>query len=77
MIEANPAVGTTEKYRAIIRAALDGYKTFETAKVTKALKETGIEIIEHTGHYKIALGGDHRYVCEAAATCSDNRGGLN
>lgn len=77
VIEANPANGTPEKCRATIRAALDGYKVFETAKITKALKETGIEIIEHTGHYKIALGGDHRYVCEAAATCSDNRGGLN
>lgn len=77
VIEANPANGTPEKCRATIRAALDGYKAFETAKITKALKETGIEIIEHTGHYKIALGGDHRYVCEAAATCSDNRGGLN
>lgn len=77
IIEANPANGTPEKCRAAIRAALDGYKAFETAKITKALKQTGIEIIEHTGHYKIALGGDHRYVCEAAATCSDNRGGLN
>lgn len=77
VIEANPSAGIPDKYKAIIKAALDGYKTFETAKITKALKETGIEIIEHTGHYKIALGGDHRYVCEAAATCSDNRGGLN
>ena len=77
IIEANPTNGTPERYRTIIRNALEGYKNFETAKIVKALKETGIEIIEHTGHYKIALGGDHRYACEAASTCSDNRGGLN
>lgn len=77
VINANPAEGTPGKYRAIIKNNLDGYKNFATSKITKALKDTGIEIIEHTGHYKIALKGDHRYVCEAAATCSDTRGGLN
>lgn len=77
IINANPTQGTPEKNKQIIKRALDGYKAFETASILKALKETGIEIIEHTGHYKIALEGDHRYVCEAAATCSDNRGGKN
>lgn len=77
VIEANPANGTPEKFRAVIKSALDGYKYFDSSKITKALRETGIEIIEHTGHYKIALGGDSRYTCEAAATCSDSRGGLN
>ena len=77
VLEANHADGTLEKYRTIIRNTLDGYKNFSTAKITKALRDVGIEIIEHTGHYKIALKGDHRYSCEAAATCSDSRGGLN
>lgn len=77
VLEANHADGTPEKYRTIIRNTLDGYKNFSTAKITKALRDVGIEIIEHTGHYKIALKGDHRYSCEAAATCSDSRGGLN
>ena len=78
VIEANPVKEIPEKYQAIIKNALDGYSTFETSKITSALKETGIEIIEHTGHYKIALHGDHRYVCVAAATCSDTgRGGKN
>ena len=77
VISANPVEGTPGKYRAIIRNNLDGYKNFATSKITKALKDTGIEIIEHTGHYKLALKGDHRYICEAAATCSDTRGGLN
>lgn len=77
VIDANPVNGTPEIYKNIIKNALDGYKTFSAAKITNALKETGIEIIEHTGHYKIAFKGDHRYVCEAAATCSDCRGGKN
>lgn len=78
VIEANPVKGLPEQYQSIIRNAIDGYSTFETSKITSALKETGIEIIEHTGHYKIALRGDHRYVCTAAATCSDTgRGGKN
>lgn len=77
VIGANPVNGTPEKLRATVRAALEGYKNFDSSKIAKALKEAGIIILEHTGHYKIALGGDHRYICEAAATCSDNRGGLN
>lgn len=77
VIEANPVKDTPKNYRNIIKKSIEGYKVFETAEITRALKETGIQIIEHTGHYKIALGGDHRYVCEAAATCSDNRGGKN
>lgn len=77
VIEVNPVKGTPERYKNILKKALEGYKTFETPKIKAALKETGIEIIEHTGHYKIALRGDHRYVCEAAATCSDSRGGNN
>lgn len=77
VIEANPVKGIPKKKREIIKGVLDGYKAFETAEITRALKKTGIKIIEHTGHYKIALNGDHRYVCEAAATCSDRRGGQN
>lgn len=77
VIKANPVKGSLEKYRKIIKKSLEGYKAFDTADINNALRETNIKIIEHTGHYKIALNGDHRYVCEAAATCSDKRGGLN
>jgi hypothetical protein len=77
VIEANPVNNIPEKNKTIIKNAFEGYSTFETSKITNALKETGIEIIEHSGHYKIALNGDHRYVCTAAATCSDSRGGKN
>lgn len=77
VINGNHVNGTPEKYRKIIKKALEGYSIFETQKTKAALKETGIEIIEHTGHYKIALRGDHRYMCTAAATCSDKRGGSN
>lgn len=78
VIDANPVDNIPGKNKEIIKNAFEGYKTFETSKITNALKETGIEIIEHSGHYKIALNGDHRYVCTAAATCSDSgRGGKN
>lgn len=78
VIEANPVKDTPAKYQTIIKNALDGYSNFDTSKINDALKETGIEIIEHNKHYKIALRGDHRYVCTAAATCSDTgRGGKN
>ncbi|MBQ9982008.1 MAG: hypothetical protein IJP18_05535 [Oscillospiraceae bacterium] len=77
VIEANPVKNIPDKNKAIIKNAFEGYSMFETAKITNALKETCIQIIEHSGHYKIALNGDHRYVCTAAATCSDSRGGKN
>lgn len=77
VIKANPVEGTPKSFRKTIKTALEGYKAFDTAEITKALKKAHIEIIEHTGHYKIALNGDHRYVCEAAATCGDMRGGKN
>ncbi len=75
VIKANPVKGTPAKYRQIIKKAVDGYTNFESPKILKAFSEVGIEIIAHTGHYKIALKGDHRYVCEAAATCSDGGSG--
>ena len=77
VIEANPVNSIPDKNKAIIKNAFEGYSTFETAKILNALKEVGIQIIEHSGHYKIALNGDHRYVCTAAATCGDSRGGKN
>lgn len=78
VIDKNPVEGKPEQYRNIVKAGLNGYKAFETADILKMLRETGIEITAHTGHYKIALKGDNRYVCEAAATCSDSgRGGKN
>lgn len=78
VIKANPVKGTPARYREMIKKAVGGYTDFDTPQIRKALDETGIEIINHTGHYKIALNGDHRYICEAAATCSDSgRGGKN
>lgn len=78
VIKANSVKGTPKKYREIIKSAVNGYKNFDSGKIAKALKETGIEIIEHTGHYKIAFHGDRRYTCEAAATCGDAaKGGKN
>ncbi len=78
VIEANPVNDLPEKYHRIIKDAIEGYTSFNTAKIQKALKDTGIMTVEHSGHYKIALNGDHRYICTAAATCSDGgRGGKN
>ncbi len=78
VVKANPVKGIPEKNKKIIKQAIDGYTNFDTTKINQALAEVGIEIIAHGKHYKIALNGDHRYVCEAAATCSDSgRGGKN
>ena len=78
VIDANPVKGTPARYRKIIKKAFDGYTNFDTQKISAALNETGIKITKHTGHYQIALNGDQRYACEAAATCSDSgRGGKN
>ncbi len=77
IIEANPVDGIPEKYRRIIKEAFDGYTKFNCTKILNALKETGIEIVEHTGHYKIQYHNDARYLFEAAATPSDHRAGKN
>ena len=77
IIEANPAEGIPEKYKKIIKEAFDGYTKFNCTKILNALKETGIEIVEHTGHYKIQFHNDSRYTFEAAATPSDHRAGKN
>lgn len=77
IIEANPVEGIPEKYKRIIKEAFDGYTKFNCPKIMKALKETGIEIIEYTGHYKIQYQNDARYLFEAAATPSDHRAGKN
>lgn len=73
VIEANSVDGIPEKYRKIIKDAFDGYTKFNCAKILDALKETGIDIVDHTGHYKIQYHNDPRYSFEAAATPSDTR----
>ena len=77
IIEANPVEGFPAKYRKIIKEALDGYTKFNCTKILNALKETGIDIVEHSGHYKIQYHSDPRYLFEAAATPSDYRVGQN
>lgn len=77
IIEANPVSGIPEKYKKIIKEAFDGYTKFNCAKILNALKETGIVVVDHTGHYKICYNNDPRYTFEAAATPSDHRAGKN
>lgn len=77
IIEANPVKGIPDKYKKIIKDAFDGYTKFNCPKIYNALKETGIEVVEHTGHYKMQYHRDPRYSFEAAATPSDNRAGKN
>lgn len=77
IIKANPTEGIPEQYRQIIKNAFDGYTKFDCSKIRNALKETGINIIEHTGHYKVQFHDDARYTFEAAATPSDHRAGKN
>ncbi len=77
ILEANPIKGLPEQYRQIIKNAFDGYTDFSSKKIQDALREVGIEVIGHTGHYKMAFHGDERYTYEAAATPSDHRAGKN
>lgn len=78
VIERNKVKGTPDKYREIIKKGFKGYTTFNCKKIKDVLKETNLQIINHSGHYKFSLNGDTRYLVEAAATCSDSgRGGKN
>lgn len=78
ILDANPAEGTPEKFRKLIKNAFEGYTDFTSKKIQDALRETGIEVVNHSGHYKIAYHGDTRYTYEAAATSSDSfRAGKN
>ena len=77
IISANPVQEIPEKNRKIIKDAFYGYTKFSCTKILDALKETGIVIAEHTGHYKLRYHNDPRYSFEAAATPSDNRAGKN
>ena len=77
IIDANHVEGIPDKYRKIIKAAFDGYKKFDCAKIMDALRETGIIVVDHTGHYKVQYHGDPRYIYEASATASDHRAGKN
>ena len=77
IIEANPVEGIPEKYKKIIKEAFNGYTKFNCTKILNTLNETGIDIVDHTGHYKIQFHGDSRYTFEAASTPSDHRAGKN
>ena len=77
LIEANTVEGIPDKYKKIIKEAFDGYKNFSCTKILNALKETGIDIVDHTGHYKLQYHSDPRYTYVAAATPSDERSGKN
>ena len=78
ILDANPVEGIPEKFRKLIKNAFEGYTDFSSKKIQDALRETGIEVLNHSGHYKIAFHGDSRYTYEAAATPSDSfRAGKN
>ena len=77
IIDANHVEGIPDKYSKIIKTAFDGYTKFDCAKIMDALKETGIIVVDHTGHYKLQYHGDPRYIYEASATASDHRAGKN
>lgn len=77
ILDANPAEGILEKYRQLIKNAFEGYRDFNTQKIKSALREAGIEITAHSGHYKLALHGDSRYTYEVASTPGAYRTGIN
>lgn len=77
LIKANPIEGIPDKYKKLIKKAFDGYQNFSCTKIINALKETGIDVVNHTGHYKLQYHSDPRYTFEAAATPSDSRAGKN
>jgi hypothetical protein len=71
VIERNPVKGTPAEFKEAIKKGLKGYTKFDSRKIKDTMKKTNIQIVNHSGHYKIALNGDARYQVEAAATCSD------
>lgn len=77
LIKANPAEGLPTRYKRIIKDAFDGYAYFNCSKIRHALKETGITIVDHKGHYKLQYHNDSRYKFIAASTPSDHRAGEN
>ena len=77
IIEANNVQGIPAEYRKIIKEAFEGYNKFNVPKIINALKKTGIDIINHKGHYKLQYNSDPRYTYEAASTPSDFKSGAN
>ena len=77
ILDANPAQGIPEKFRQMIKSAFEGYTDFKIKKIQDALGETGIEVVGHGAHYKLAYHGDARYTYEVASTPSSKRTGIN
>ena len=76
LLEANSETGEREKIQKTISSILKNYNGM-TKDIISELNSIGIKVINDSGHFKLIMSDDDRYVISISHTPSDSKCGLN